>query len=408
MKRHRYKLRGGSFVRNPIVLGLVSLSALAFMCLGITPAGASSNGLQASAPGVTSNSILIGIDVPLSGPVAASGLGLEPAFKSVEAWANAHGGINGRNLKIDFVDNAYDPTTSITVVKKLVQQDNVFAVDDNFGTPPVQATYQYLNQQEVPDINAYAGDPPFVEPITKQTFELFPTYSTQGTNFGHYVAKTYPGQKVGIFYQNDGFGMPYEQAFAKVLGTAVVSKQPYEPTAVDFTSQIQALKASGAKVVACFCIFSQIAQLLKYSASTGWNAHVVTSFGTGDQTTVGLVGAKDSNGVVSDIFFNPVTEPTNPEVKMLTGILHKYSPSTPVNDNVMIGLSAAQLLVEQLRAAGKNPTRASLLNAMETKKFTGNWYQNVAESSTNHNAWTCIKLTKLVNGQLTTFGGITC
>jgi len=407
VKSSRFATGSGRLARNPLALAVVSLTALMFLSVGGVPAGAAS-GLKASAPGVTSSTITVGIDIPLSGPVASAGLGLEPAFQSIADWADAHGGINGRKLVIDFVDNAYDPTTSITAVKQLVQQDHVFAVDDNFGTPPTQATYQYLNGLGIPDINIYAGDPPFVNPITKDTFELFPTYTTQGTVFGNYVKSTYPGEKVGIFYQDDGFGMPYAQAFAKVLGSAVVNQQSYQPTAVDFTSQIDALHASGAQVVGCFCIFSEIAQLLQYSASTGWGVHVVTSFGTGDQTTVGLVGAADSNGVVSDAFFHPDTELSNPQVKLLQGIFAKYAPGKPFTDNALIGLGGGQLLVDQLRAAGTNPTRASLLQAITHDKFTGVWYGSVAESAKNHNAWNCITLTKLVNGTLTTFGKTVC
>jgi branched-chain amino acid transport system substrate-binding protein len=395
--------------RNRLGLGfLLAVSLTAAACSSTPSSGGSGSGLTASAPGVTSSTITIGIDVPLSGPVASSGLGLEPAFKAVADWANANGGINGRKLKFDFVDTAYDATTAATVVKQLVQQDNVFAIDDNFGTPPVQATYQYLNEQGVPDINAYAGDPPFVNPITTDTFELFPTYATQGKVFGEYAKSAYPGAKVGTFYQDDGFGMPYAQAFSSVLGSQVVSQQSYQPTAVDFTTQIAALHAAGVSVIGCFCIFSPMSALLQYAASTNWNVHVITSFGTGDETIVGLVGAKDSNGVVSDTFFHPVTETSNPEVQLLQGIFNKYQPGHTFNDNAMIGLGGAQLLVEQLRAAGKNPTRASLLQAMTTQKFTGVWYGDVAESATNHNAWTCINLTKLVNGTLTTFGSTTC
>ena len=57
-----------------------------------TPAGAQST------PGVTSSSVTIGATVPPTGPAAPGYDEIAPAMDAVFAWANAHGGVNGRKI----------------------------------------------------------------------------------------------------------------------------------------------------------------------------------------------------------------------------------------------------------------------------------------------------------------------
>src|SRR6266542_2856804 len=82
----------------------------------------------AAQQGVSSDTITIGAHGPITGPAAYIGLagrdGMLLAIKEI----NAAGGVNGRKIVAVFEDDGHSPTKALAAVKKLVEQDKVFAV----------------------------------------------------------------------------------------------------------------------------------------------------------------------------------------------------------------------------------------------------------------------------------------
>jgi len=114
--------------------------------------GSSSSALTASAPGITPTQILIGSHQPLTGPAAPGYDLIAPASAAYFSYVNAHGGVYGRKIVYKYLNDAYDPTTTASVVRQLVLQDNVYALFDGLGTPTHLAVVQFLNSEKVPDV----------------------------------------------------------------------------------------------------------------------------------------------------------------------------------------------------------------------------------------------------------------
>src|SRR6266550_2418024 len=160
--------------------------------------GSSNSALTASAPGITPTQILIGSHQPLTGPAAPGYSEIAPASAAYFAYVNAHGGVNGRKIVYKYLDDAYNPTTTASVVRQLVLQDSVYAVFDGLGTPTHLAAVSFLNAQKVPDV--------FVQDGVKGLLDEIPA-------------------------------------------SMVVSKQTYDPTNVNIAPAVAALHAAGAQVV---------------------------------------------------------------------------------------------------------------------------------------------------------------
>src|SRR5580692_5186287 len=103
-------------------------------------------------PGVTATSINIGATVPLTGPAAPGYDEIAPAMDAVFGWVNAHGGVDGRKINYNFLDDGYNPANTATLTRKLVLQDNVFADIGSLGTPTQAAVQSFLNQQKIPQL----------------------------------------------------------------------------------------------------------------------------------------------------------------------------------------------------------------------------------------------------------------
>ena len=65
--------------------------------------------------------------------------------------------MNGRKIVYKYLNDAYNPTTTASVVRQLVLQDNVYAVFDGLGTPTHLAAISFLNAEKVPDVFVASG-----------------------------------------------------------------------------------------------------------------------------------------------------------------------------------------------------------------------------------------------------------
>ena len=195
---------------------IMTVAALAVAACSSSSSSSSSSGsssssssaaLTASAPGITATTITIGSHQPLTGPAAPGYSEIAPASTAYFDYVNAHGGVYGRKIVYKYLNDAYDPTTTASVVRQLVLQDNVYAMFNGLGTPTHLAAVSFLNSQKVPDVFVASGCECWNEPTTyPETFGWQLDYVREGKILGQYVKQHFAGKKVGYFYQDDEFG----------------------------------------------------------------------------------------------------------------------------------------------------------------------------------------------------------
>ena len=79
-------------------------------------------------------------------------------------------------------DNQNDPAFGLEAVRKLVEKEKVFAVVGSLADDPHAASWEYLNENEVPDILVSAGADRFgTDPEGHPwTVQMIPSYVTEG------------------------------------------------------------------------------------------------------------------------------------------------------------------------------------------------------------------------------------
>jgi branched-chain amino acid transport system substrate-binding protein len=240
-------IKGWHRLRGVAIAGL-----LAAVACGTTQG--SQGGTTTKEVGVTDNQITIGTTTPLSGPASF----YAPVSKAANAYyqyVNAHGGINGRKIKFIVYDDGYDPAKAVPLTHQLVEQDQVYAVVGQLGTPINTATRPYLNQQKVPDIFVATGASKWGAEYKQfpWTIGLQPDYQSEARVYAKDIVKNHPNAKIGILYQNDDFGKDYVTGLTDGLGSHsswITATQSYDSTAApDVSSQISALKDKGTDLV---------------------------------------------------------------------------------------------------------------------------------------------------------------
>jgi ABC-type branched-subunit amino acid transport system substrate-binding protein len=397
----------------------------------LTAACGSSSGSTAntaSAPGVTATTVTIGSTQPLTGPAAPGYSEIAPAANAYFKYVNAHGGVNGRKITYTYLDDQYNPTSTATQTRKLVLQDQVFAMFQALGTPTHLSVVSYLNSERVPDLfvasgcNCWNNSSQYPE-----TFGWQPNYTIEGKILGQYIAQNFGSKKIGFFLQGPGdeFGADGLTGVTDSLqgkGLNVDSTPAYyTPTAAGAMAvgaAIAGLQAQGVQVIVSFSVplFTAIAE----ANAAGLNYHpqfVVSNVGSDPVTLSGILtgGALGHKlpagliaGTISDTYLPLLTDATNPWVTLFKGIKATYAPSLPWDGNVEYGMSEAYAFVQALRAAGQNPTRASIVSAVEGSHWTdGPGLTPYAYSSSDHNGFTGVQMVTVgADGTLTTLGPI--
>src|SRR5216683_2360882 len=383
--------------------------------------GSSSAALTASAPGITAAQITIGSHQPLTGPAAPGYSEIAPAANAYFSYVNANGGVYGRKIVYKYLDDGYDPTKTASVVHELVLQDNVYALFNGLGTPTHLAAVSFLTAQKVPDVFVASGCECWNDTAKyPDTFGWQLDYVREGKILGQYVKQHFAGKKVAYFYQNDEFGLDGVKGLDYELPSSmVVSRQSYVPTNVNITPQVAAMRASGAQVVVAFSIPAFTALLKLNSLKLGYSPTLLVSdVGSDPITLSGLLeafakqggatvnGNQLTNGIITDSYVPTLGDMTNSWIALFEKVHTQYDPKAPFDGNVLYGMAVAYTFVQAMFKAGRNPTRASLVSAIEGGLPQGPMVAPFAYAAGDHDGATGAYMGVIKNGVLVQEGSV--
>jgi branched-chain amino acid transport system substrate-binding protein len=341
-------------------------------------------GAAATTPGVTAHSILLGGTFPLTGAASSYApipRGMQAFFSYINARKGPDGkrGVGGRQIIWKYYDDAYNPTQTVQQTQRLVEQDKVFALVGGLGTEPQQAVRDYLNQKKVPQLYVSTGATFFGADHKKYPWTIGwqPDYQSEAAIYGRYIRDHMPNAKVAVLYQNDDYGKDYNAGFVGGLGSAnsdrVVATRTFNVTDPAVTTQLVALRASGADTLMIFATPAKTIQTYATIARLGWKpSHIFVNSVSAAQvfinTAVQAAGAATVNGSISTYYTKDPANPAwdnDPGMKLYRQIMKKYYPSGNDKDaNYLYGMAKGWTIVQALYKAGKNPTRESLMNAV--------------------------------------------
>src|SRR3954469_10381505 len=251
---------------------LVGLGAAAGV---VAIAATAALGGHRATPGVTATEIKIGGTFPLTG-VASLYKTIPAAEKAYFDYVNDHGGVNGRKINFEILDDSYDPSKTVPAAQQLVEKDGVFAVFGSLGTAPTLATWSYLNSHKVPQVLVATGDSycGFSKKKYPWTIGWQPDYPGEAKLYGKYIAANLKNAKIGVLYQNDAYGKNYYAGLRVGLGEAkakIVDAESYDATNPSVTQQVLALKSKGADTFVVFATPTPTITALATATKVGWD-----------------------------------------------------------------------------------------------------------------------------------------
>jgi ABC-type branched-subunit amino acid transport system substrate-binding protein len=398
------------------LLPIIAITAMA--AISITACGSKTQ-TASNAPGVTDTTVTIGSTDPLTGPAAPGYSEIPAAMQAYFSYINANGGINGRKITLKYLDDAYNPTQTVTLTKQLVLQDKVFAMVGALGTPTHTKVVDFLNSSRVPDLFVASGCTCWDQAKTHPyTFGWQPDYTVEGKILGQYINQHFAGKKVAYFYQDDDFGRDGVAGLDKYIpANQVVGRQSYQPGNVDVAAQVAAIANAKPDVVVLETIPAYTALFKLTSLKLGFAPTLAVSNVGSDPTTVqGLLQAfaKQAGasvqpdqlieGMISDTYLPSLGDTSNSWITLFKKIHDQYLPKLPFDGNVGYGMASAYTFAQALAAAGKNPTRQGLIDALQKGNLNGPGLVPFRYSSSSHAGFTGVQVATIHSGQLVVTG----
>ena len=320
--------------------------------------------------GVTDTEIKLGHTNPYSGPLSAYGsIGL--AIKAYWTMVNEQGGINGRKINFITYDDGYTPPKTVEMVRKLVEEDHVFAIFQLLGTPTNTAVHKYLNQKKVPQLYVATGASKWGNPKEfPWTMGFQPDYHTEAGIYAKHVLATVKDPKIGILWQNDDSGKDYVGGFMAGLGKEnaklVVKSVSYEPTDPTVDSQIIQLKDSGANVFFNDAAPKAAAQAIRKAVDIGWKpVQYLANVSASVASVLKPAGFDASQGIVTAAWLKDPTDSQwaqSPDFVAWKAWMTKYYPNGNQADTFNgYAYAVSALMVEALKRCGSELTRANLM-----------------------------------------------
>jgi len=343
-------------------------------------------------PGVTSNKIVIGGTFPLTGPASLYKT-IPAAEQAYYAYVNAKGGVFHRKIVDNVLDDQYDPSQTVPQTQKLVEQDHVFAVVGSLGTAPILSTWNYLNKLKIPQVLVATGDAFWGNCVhhacqggTKPwTLGWQPDYPGEAKLYAKYILQKNKNAKIGVIYQNDAYGKNYLAGLKTGLGSSanqIVDAESYNlgDSAQVIAAHVVALRAHGADTFVIFATPTATIQSLVARTLIGWSPLTLVNNVSANRVFELLAAQNGANldGIISTVYTaSSTTQPNLPGMKLATSIIHKYAPSLDQSlaqgdGNIIYGLAVGWTFVDALQHAGKNLTRAGLMQALRNMKETKN------------------------------------
>ena len=383
---HIRSVRRAALVAPLLVALLVTACGPASTAPGATTTASTAPTTAPVVVGVTDTEVVVGSWGPQDGPAGAYGAidrTLDAYFKMI----NDQGGTNGRKIRFIYENDSYQPAKTVAAVKKLVEEDKVFALVGGLGTAHNAAVMDYLVQNNVPHVWPATGTTALAVPLKKNIYAVQLNYTTEATLATQYALDTMGTKKIAVFYQNDAFGkegLDAVQAELKKRNLPAATGVSYETADTNFSAQALKLQTTGADTVILYAVPKPGGSIIAEMGKIGYAPKLLSSSVINDPSIFQLAGTA-INGMLIEAYLPAFDDTSNPKIVEYQSFMAKYAPKEQIGGFTESGYTYGQVFIEALKRAGKELTREGFMtNLDQMQNFTGSLVPSLSYSATDH------------------------
>jgi ABC-type branched-subunit amino acid transport system substrate-binding protein len=320
-------------------------------------------------PGVSESRIVIGTVLPVRSDLA----GVSQAIKAVTTAyfdeVNSQGGIYNRKLELKFIETADTPATTSANVKRFIQDEQIFALTGAFTAGADRELAALMNELEVPLVGPLTLYPQVGHPLNRHVFYLLSGMEGQARALVNFASQKLADKKeagVSVVYPESELSAGVLEAIkdqCQKKSCGALETFSYQSAHFDAPTSAGKLSRTGKNVVFFLGTGEEALALMKEADKLHWSPLLYLP---GAATGKDVFDAPPSFN--QKIFISFPTSPadqTAEGIEEFRALAAKYKlPATHVATQLS-AYSAARILVEGLKRAGKDLSREKLVETLE-------------------------------------------
>ena len=323
------------------------------------PAGADS-------PGVSDDRVLFGQSAAFEGPAQELGknmrLGIEVAFAEV----NANGGVHGRRLELVSYDDSYEPEASIANTHRLIDEDEVFALIGEVGTPTSRSATPVAAASNVPFIGPFTGAGFLRDPSWDNIINLRSSYQQETAEMVARLMEDVGITRIGVMYQDDSYG---RSGYRGVV--AALAPHDMEPVAVGLyqrnTTAVKTalldLMEGEPEAVIMIGAYRPCAELIIWARRLGFDPMFLNVSFVGSNALKEELGSNGAGVIVTQVVPFP-WDSSLPVVEAYQEALGTHAPDITPGFVSLEGYLAGRMAIAGLEKCGRDVDRACFMDSI--------------------------------------------
>lgn len=314
------------------------------------------------------SALVLGQSLPLSGPSAQLGLDYR---RGALAWfeaVNREGGIHGRKIKLISLDDKYEPPQTLINTRQLLKRNDLLALFGYVGTPTTKVALPLIEAAKVPLVAPMTGASLLRRPELRMVFNMRTSYRQEIAAMVDELVRD-AHHRIAIVYQDDAFGQDGLDGALAALNShglkplVITTVQRNSDQVGKALDDLMAVNPNGIVLVSAYVSSAALSTALR---DRGSKAQIMNVSFVGTQALQKAMPVGEANGIgVAQV----VPFPWNrwiPVVADYQRCLRLSDKASGFGFTSFEGYLAARMITEGLERAGKNPTRQSLVQALES------------------------------------------
>lgn len=315
---------------------------------------------MAADPGVTDTEIKIGDVNIMTGPASFIGRAVAIGSKIAAAEINEAGGVNGRKITIITEDDGYVPARSFQALTKLIEVDEIFALNGTSGTANVLAMMPLIEENNLPTIVSTAPNELVYDPVRPSVFTLGGSYSNAFYAQLKYIHENAePANAVyGLIRQDDDFGLAIEHGYDRAIkefGAKDGARVAFKKGTSNFSAEVVQFRSAGVNVLANGGIISGAANILSEARKLGMDMQSAQVWSEDMPLSVNLAAEAGYDYYVAD--YVALTGPANDAFMEKAKKYVTDEEIAAINRYTYVTYASLHAFAEAMKGCGQDLTR---------------------------------------------------
>jgi branched-chain amino acid transport system substrate-binding protein len=345
--------------RCPRQLRLRSIAGVTLTLAAAAALSACGAAAQSSGPATSSGPITIGMSLPMTGPVADVS---KSGYQGYELWAsqvNASGGLLGRQVRLNMLDDGFDPNQTAADYTRLISQDHVDLLLGTFSSLLNAPASAVAARQHMLYVEPSGGASTlFTRGFTNLFFAQPGTTATLPDQFVSWFASLPASERpatAAYVTQDDPSARPAVAVFRaklQALGVKTVYYQVYDPSTTNFDSIAATIAREKPQMIIQGAVADDGAQFVRSLQKLRYSPKILfqTNAPTDEAYPSAIGGAENANGIFTTQTWSAVAGfPGNAAFQQA----YKRKFGTPPTEDAANSYTAGQVLAAAVKAVGR-------------------------------------------------------